>query len=629
MCGICGVYNFGNKKPVNQQLLKGMSDVIKHRGPDDEGFYIEGEIGLAHRRLSIIDLASGHQPICNEDKTIWIVFNGEIYNYQHLRQILTSKGHIFQTNSDTEAIIHLYEEIGDDFVKDLRGMFAIALWDSKKKKLVLARDRLGKKPVYYLLDDKGRCIFGSEIKSILQYEDICKEINIEALDDYLSFLCVPGDKSIFKGIKKLLPGHIFVCTPEKSWTQEYWDIEFKEDKPSKGVQYYKDNLFNLLKDAVSCRLMSEVPLGAFLSGGIDSSCVVALMSSLQTQPVITSSIGFKEKVFDETRFANIIADKYKTNHHLHIVEPQAVEILSKIVWHFDEPFADSSAVPTYYVSKTAKEHVTVALSGDGGDEVFAGYWSYNYDRIENFFRSLCPDFVRKKVIPLMLKFYPESSIFSKFIRVKGLLTAISYPLEKSFMRSRATFDYQMKEMLYSTETKTRLKDYNPFSVVQPYFEKTNGWDFLSFLQYLDIKTYLPNDILVKVDRMSMAVSLEVRAPLLDHKLIEWTTFIPPDLKLKGWNSKYILKKAMGDMLPKEIQKRKKMGFGVPIGHWFKGELKKMTEEILFSSKFEQRGYFNPDFIRKIWTQHQMGIKDYSSHLWVLLMLELWHQQFID
>lgn len=631
MCGICGIYNFNSDNHVNPSLIQGMCEVIKHRGPDDEGVYLNKNIGLGHRRLSIIDLSKGHQPICNEDKTIWIVFNGEIYNFPGLHDWLVKKGHIFKTNSDTEVIIHLYEEKGEDFVTDLRGMFAIAIWDDKKKKIILTRDRLGKKPIYYFVD-KERLLFASEIKSILQDNGIKRELDYEAVDDFLSFLCVPAPKTIFKDIKKLLPGHILVCTPENISVMEYWDIKFLPQE-NKDETYYIERLSELLNEAVECRLMSEVPLGAFLSGGVDSSSVVALMSKLLDQPVITSSIGFKEESFNELEFAKIITQKYNTNHYEHIVTPDIFDVINKLIWHFDEPFADASAIPTYYVSKTAREHVTVALSGDGGDEVFAGYTRrYFYDRLENQIRNVLPQFIRKNLLPSIAKYYPKLDWLPKILkilRVKTILTNIALSPERAFFNSMSTFNNEQKDKLYSHDLKTKLSGYDSFSLFEYYFNKTKGWDPLSRVQYVDTKTYLPNDILVKVDRMSMAVSLEVRSPFLDHKLVEFAATIPSDLKLKGMISKYILKKTLKPLLPDEILTRKKMGFGVPIGLWFKNEIKNMTQEILFNSNCSQRGYFNIESIRWMWNQHQRGITNFDYHLWALLIFELWHQKFID
>jgi len=621
LCGICGIYNFDIQQKVDSKLLKRMCDVVKHRGPDEEGMYINNNIGLGHRRLSIIDLAQGHQPISNEDDTIWVVFNGEIYNYPQLRNDLIKKGHIFTTNSDTEVIVHLYEEEGDKFVCSLRGMFGIALWDAKQKKIILTRDRLGKKPLHYLIE-KDRIIFGSEIKSILQDQRVKRSLNEEALDDFFTFLCIPAPKTIFKGIFKLLPGHILICTQNQFIIREYWDFNFETTQKLKEEDY-QGKLIQLLTDAVKCRLMSEVPLGAFLSGGIDSSCVVAIMSQLSEKPVITSSIGFDEEAFDELKFAQVVASHFKTDHHEHIVRPNAIEILSKLVYHFDEPFADSSAIPTYYVSKMAKEEVTVALSGDGGDEFFAGYNSYQFDTAQDRVRRMIPTFIKRYLLHPLVSHYP------KFLRAKKYLTSISSSFEEALFLSKAIYDSEMKQKFYTPEFRTQLGDYDPFSVLDLYLKRSKEWDILSRAQYIDAKTYLPNDILVKVDRMSMAVSLEVRAPFLDHKLIEFVSTIPSNLRLKGRISKYILKKSMEELIPKEILRRKKKGFSVPLDLWLKKDLKTLVEKTIFSDKASIREYFNSKYIQWMWNEYQDGRRSFFTQFWCLLMFELWHKIFME
>ncbi len=626
MCGICGIYNFRTQKPIEQELLEKMTRILHHRGPDDEGFYINNNIGLGHRRLSIIDVSKGHQPIFNEDRSICVIFNGEIYNFPDVKETLIKKGHRFLTNTDTEVIVHLYEDKGDDFVVDLRGMFSIALWDEHNKKLILARDRLGKKPLYYFLD-KDRLMFASEIKSILQDRGVNREIDIEALDDYFTFLCVPGEKSIFKGIRKLLPGHILFCTPDGVSIKEYWDFNFEEDK-GRDIDYYKDRLLELLYDAVKCRLISDVPLGAFLSGGIDSSAIVSLMAGLIEQPVITSSIGFAEERFNELGYAKVVADYYNTKHYEHIVKPNALEVLSKLIWHFDEPFADASAIPTYYVSKTARDDVTVALSGDGGDEVFAGYRRYFYDLLENRLRVI-PLSIRKYLIKPIAKCYPKADWLPQFLRAKTLLTNITFSPELGYMNTRSVFRPPIKNKLYTQNLNSELKGYNSFQVLEPYFERSKGWHPLSRIQYVDTKTYLADDILTKVDRMSMAVSLEVRAPLLDHKLVEFVAAIPANLKLRGIVSKYIFKESIKKLLPEEILNRKKMGFSIPLGDWLKKDIKKMAKETLFNSISQHRGYFNFEYVQKMWRQHQNGVSDFTNNLWALLLFEMWHQKYID
>ncbi len=602
-----------------------------HRGPDEEGIYVDQNMGLGHRRLSIIDLSTGQQPLCNEDKTVWIAFNGEIYNYLELKEVLTKKGHIFKTNSDTETIVHLYEETGEEFVSQLRGMFSIAIWDSVKGKLILARDRLGKKPLYYFFDDK-RCIFGSELKVILQDNRVSRAIDFEAMDDYFSFFCVPGEKSIFKKIHKLLPGHILICNQNNITVKEYWDINFDKKANKKEESYYKNRLEELLEDAVKCRLISDVPLGAFLSGGIDSSTIVSLMSPLLNKPVITTTIGFEKKEFDESEFARIISKQYHTNHHETIVKPKAIEVLPRLISHFDEPFADASAIPTYYVSKMAKEYMTVALTGDGGDEVFAGYNEYPQMLFENSISSSIPGFIKRDIIPFILKCYPkQGSQLSSLLRGQDFLRSIITPFEIFYLKHKLRFQPEHKDSLYGDNLKAQIGSYNSISVLEPYLKKVQGKDILTQMQYLDLKTYLPNDVLVKVDRMSMAVSLETRCPLLDHKIVEFAfEEIPPDLKLRNNQSKYILKQVMQNFLPEEIRKRGKKGFSVPIASWLRGELKPVVEEILFSTRSKQRGYFSFDYLQLRWKQVQEGQRmSLPKHFWALLIFELWCRAYLD
>jgi len=627
MCGICGIYNFNEQQLISREILKRMTDVLAHRGPDDEGYYVGGNIGLGHRRLSIIDLAAGHQPMSNEDGSIWIVFNGEIYNYPELHKTLLNKGHKFKTKSDTETIIHLYEEEGEDCVNNLRGMFAFAIWDQKNRKLLLARDRLGIKPLYYFIDNE-RCIFGSEMKSILQCPDVPREVNPQALDDYLTFLCVPAPKTIFRDVKKLLPGCILICTPDRISVKQYWDVDFS-DVSDLTENDYIEQIYHILQDSVKCRLMSEVPLGAFLSGGIDSSAIVGIMSNLLENPVTTSSIGFREKTYSELNYAKIVASHFKTEHHEHIVTPDASEILPKLIWHLDEPFADASAIPTYYVSQTARQHVTVALSGDGGDEMFAGYRRYYYDSLENYCRQVIPTELRRYIIGTIAKIYPKADWLPQPLRAKTFLTNVSMSPERGFFNSRSTCEYQLRQKLYTPDFKRKLDNYDSFNVLEHHFQKANTDDALSKVQYVDIKTYLVDDILTKVDRMSMAHSLEVRVPLLDHNLVEYVATIPSNLKLKGKQSKYIFKNILRNLLPEEILLRKKMGFTVPIGNWLKNDLKPMAEELLLNGRMSNRGYFEAGMIKKMWEQHQRGIKNYESPLWCLLILEMWNRIFID
>jgi asparagine synthase (glutamine-hydrolysing) len=604
-------------------VLKRMTDVLIHRGPDDEGFFTDAAVGLGFRRLSIIDVAGGHQPILNEDGSCAIVFNGEIYNYLELKPALLSKGHTFKTNTDTEVILHLYEEKGPDCVKDLRGMFALAIWDGKKQQLFLARDRLGIKPLYYSIDH-GRCLFGSEIKAIVQHPALEKRIDLEALSDYLSFLYIPAPKTIFKGVRKLPAGHYAVIDRNKIEERQYWDVRFDpvRDKSEKSLV---EELYQLLSESVRLRLMSEVPLGAFLSGGVDSGSIVGLMSEITQRPVITNSIGFYEEEYNELKYAREIAALFKAQHHEYIVEPKAMQALETLAWHYDEPFADASAIPTYYVSKLARENVTVALTGDGGDENFAGYRRYFYDRLENRLRSRIPDFARKFVIGSIAQVYPKADWAPQALRGKTLLTNLSSSPEWGYYNSMTHFKDRDKHGLFRDRV---LKDYSSFSVFEKYFDRADTGDPLSRAQYVDMKTYLVDDILTKVDRASMAVSLEARVPLLDHKLVEFVATIPSSLKLNGTSGKYIFKKAMERLLPPETVHRKKMGFNVPVGLWFRNEIRDFASKILLDAHSGIDAYFNSDLIRKMWNQHQSGVRDNATKLWVLLIFEMWYRRFM-
>jgi asparagine synthase (glutamine-hydrolysing) len=628
MCGIAGIYNFGGHLPVTQKLLEDMCQVIEHRGPDDEGYYRQGEFGMGMRRLSIIDVAGGQQPIFNEDGSIGIVFNGEIYNYRELMSQLEKKGHVFKTSCDTETIVHLYEEKGDDCITELRGMFAFALWDSRQKKLLLARDRVGKKPLFYWLDGQ-RCVFGSEIKSILQDPAIEKNLNLEAMADYFTFLCVPWPKTIFRGIWKLPPAHKAVVTPQGMKISSYWDLSFEENFSEENLPEISERLVAELRDSVACRLESEVPLGAFLSGGIDSSAVVALMASLQKDPVTSVSIGFQERDHDELPYAEQIAREFHTQHFEHIVKPDALQVLEKLVWHFDEPFADSSALPTYYVCKAAREHVTVALSGDGGDELFGGYRRYFYDVLEDGLRARLPEFVRRYLVSPLAAIYPKADWLPQFLRAKTLLTNLTLSPNRGYYNSRSIFKEPMRRCLLRPEVVEELGSYDPFSVLEPHFQRTQSWPRLSQLQYVDLKTYLHDDILVKVDRMSMANSLEVRSPLLDQKLWHFLAGVSPDLKIRGKERKFIFKKAMEPMVPRRILYRRKRGFVVPLAQWFRGSVKKFGEELFLGSGKGKSGLFDAQYVRTIWRDHQSGKRNYATHLWTVLMFELWHRKFME
>jgi asparagine synthase (glutamine-hydrolysing) len=620
MCGICGIFETGNNRSVERATLKSMADTISHRGPDDDGFYTCGGVGLAHRRLSIIDVAGGHQPLANEDESIWIVFNGEIYNFQELNRRYLSTGHQFKTRSDTETIVHLYEELGDACFAQMRGMFALALWDGRRKRLVLSRDRLGKKPLYYSWDGK-RLVFGSEIKALWKAGGISKDIDLEALADYFSYLYVPAPKTIYKQVKKLRAAHYLVIDKNGIRETPYWDISFAETRSRTEDEWCEEFLAEF-RGSVKSRLVSDVPLGAFLSGGVDSSAVVATMNEFQP-PVTTCSIGFDKQGYDEAADARRFAESLSAKHHEHIVAPHAIDLVKKLAWHYDEPFADSSAIPTYYVSKLAREHVTVALSGDGGDENFAGYRRYKLTMWEDHLRSFVPQPVRKNVFGPLGAVYPKLGWAPRIFRFKSTFQSLSRqsPID-GYYYGISCIPPGLKARLLSGAVRGELNGYDSAEVLRYHYDRADSADPLSRIQYVDMKTYLVDDILVKVDRASMANSLEVRCPLLDHKLMELVAQIPSGLKLRNGKGKYIFKKALERVLPGEILTRPKKGFSMPVAEWFRGELKDFTYEAMFGKPDE---ILNRDFLTQCWNQHQRGQRDWSAMLWSVLMFKTWQE----
>src|SRR5713226_7706255 len=622
MCGISGIFEFERRDEIPQEIVHRMNETIIHRGPDDEGIFCDKGVGFGFRRLSIIDLAGGHQPISNEDGRLWVMLNGEIYNYPELWRELEGKGHRFSTRSDTETIVHLYEEYGEDCFQKLRGMFAIALWDSEKRKLLLARDRVGKKPLFYAADSK-RILFGSELKVLLAADGLSREIDREALSDYFSFGYIPSPKTIYRAARKVKPGHYLVASEGRVHEVCYWDISFAKVE-NRSEDEWCELLRHQLCEATRVRLMSDVPLGAFLSGGVDSSSIVAMMSKLMRRPVTTCSIGFEEKEFNETGYARQVAQIFKADHHEETVRPSALEILEKLVWHYDEPFADSSAIPTYYVSRVARRHVTVALGGDGGDESFAGYRRYMLDYYENRLRSSLPQFVRSAVFGPLGRGYPALAWAPRFVRGRATFQSLSRTPLEGYFNSISYFRPDEKRRLFTPEFQKSLGEYDTLGVFREHYDRADTPDLLSKIQYLDIKTYLTDDILAKVDRASMAVSLEVRAPLLDHHLMERVAAIPAALKLRGRTGKYIFKKAMSSVLPAETLDRSKQGFAVPLARWFRGELKDLAYSTIFSSG---DGILDPAYLKKLWEQHQSGRYDRSPHLWAVLMYRKWREAF--
>jgi asparagine synthase (glutamine-hydrolysing) len=625
MCGISGIFHYANDEPVSELILRRMTDTLHHRGPDDEGFYLQSRAGLGHRRLSIIDVAGGHQPIFNEDGSVAIVFNGEIYNYQELARHVEDRGHRLQTRSDTETIVHLYEEYGEACVPMLRGMFAFAIWDARNNRMMLARDRVGKKPLYYA-DCDGRLIFGSELKSVIANPRVPRIMDEEALADYFSFQYVPSPKSIFRDVRKLRAGHYLIITHDGIRDREYWDIDFANTE-ERSEEDWCASIRESLSQAVGSRLISEVPLGAFLSGGIDSSAVVAIMSRITDRPVVTSSVGFTEENYSEAEYASRFAGQIGADHHERIVRPDAAGIMEKLACHFDEPFADASAIPSYYVAQTAREFVTVALSGDGGDENFAGYRRYLFDALENRVRHLAPGILRKPLFATLARVYPKGDYLPQPLRAKSTLRNISLDHPAAYFNSVYGAMARERDAILGGDLRKSLNGYDPYQLFLDHFNRARTDDPIARVQYVDIKTYLTDDVLAKVDRASMAVSLEVRCPLLDHQLMELAARIPSNLKLRGREGKYIFKRAVSSLLPQEILSRRKQGFVVPIAEWMRGELRELAISLLFDSS-SQDEVLKREAVTRLWKGHQSGLREYSRPLWAIMMFRMWQRKFM-
>jgi asparagine synthase (glutamine-hydrolysing) len=626
MCGITGIVRRDGAQ-IDRDLLARMNDAIRHRGPDDDGFYFSDGVGLAMRRLAIIDLKSGHQPIHNADRTAWIVFNGEIYNYRELRKQLEALGHTFYTDSDTEAIVHAYDEYGTECPKHLRGMFALAIWNERDKSLFLARDRVGKKPLLYARTN-DQLIFGSEFTALLAHPAVSREVNYEAIHHYLSFISVPAPLTAYQSIQKLEPGHWLLWRDGEIKLERYWQLDFSR-KVNISEQEAGARVSELLRDAVRVRLMSEVPLGAFLSGGIDSSAVVALMAQESSDRVKTFSIGFEEQDFSELHHARRVAEHVGADHHEFIVRPNAMEVLPTLVEHYGEPFADSSAIPSYYVSRETRAHVTVALNGDGGDECFAGYERYAAMNLAQRYTKLLPAALRNGVVANLANALPDFQSRGVMGKGKRFLKAASLSPIQRYLRWISAFDENAKLDLYSEGFREQTKDFSTVGIIQPWFAKANGAGIVDASLLTDTMTYLPNDLLVKMDIASMTVSLEARSPFLDHHLMEFAASLPEKLKLRRMTTKYLLKRILKDLVPAENLSRGKMGFGVPVGHWFRGTMQPFLRETLLSDKAFGRDLFQRNKVRQIVDQHVEGKIDHSHRLWSLLMLELWFQRFID
>lgn len=650
MCGIAGVF-YRNGDKIDPELLVRVTGTLRHRGPDEEGYFVNGtstgcarsesesigtpvrgrieagvgNVGLGHRRLSIIDLSTGQQPLSNEDGTVWIVFNGELYNFRSLVSELEAKGHRFRTRSDTEVIVHAWEEWGEEAVKRFRGMFAFAVWDERRQVLWLARDRVGKKPLYYLLDD-DRLVFASEIKAILEMPGVSRDLDMTALSDYFSLLYIPSPKTAFKAIRKLPAAHQMIVSRDRAEITAYWDLSFHA-RQSVSEERTREDLLGLLEEATRLRMISEVPLGAFLSGGVDSSAVVALMAKASGDPVLTSSISFGVSKYDEIAYARRVAEMYHTNHSEFRVTPEAVAVIEKLAWHYDEPFADSSAVPTYYVSETARRRVTVALSGDGGDENFAGYRRYALDMRENFVRNLVPGALQRPLFAGLGRLYPKADYLPRMFRGKAFLSNVARDPVDAYFFSVSAFHDDEKRGLFDQDVWRQLADYRTGELFRDIYRRAPASDHLSRVQYLDIKTYLCDDILTKVDRASMAVSLEVRCPLLDHVFMEYAAGIPAGLKLVGTRGKHIFKKALERLLPDDILHRQKMGFAMPVREWLRNELRDYGRALVLEGE-ATRQYLNRSRVERLWQEHGIGLRDHATELWAIMMLNLWHQRFV-
>ena len=622
MCGIAGIFDSKAPSLIDRDLLSAMTDSMTHRGPDGSGLFVAPGVGLGHRRLAIIDVAAGQQPLFNEDNSVVVVYNGEIYNFQEIANELVAAGHTFRTRCDTEVVVHAWEEWGAACVERFRGMFAFALWDENKKTLFLARDRIGIKPLYYAALPDGRVVFGSELKSILTHPDVPREIDIFAAEEYFAYGYVPDPKSIYRHVAKLPPGHVLEIQRGKpvGAPKQYWDVSFEESAPQ-SEEAICEELLARLREAVDIRLISEVPLGAFLSGGVDSSAVVALMAGLSDDPVNTCSISFDQADYDESRYARQVAEAYGTNHHVRQVDSGAFDLLDKLANMYDEPFADSSSMPTYRVCALARERVTVALSGDGGDELFAGYRRYRWHHYEEQVRSRIPDALRQPLFGVLGSIYPKLDWAPKPLRAKATLQGIARNSVGGYFHSISILVDGLREKLYSPAMRRELQGYHASDVLARYMNNAPTDHYLGKVQYADIKTYLPGDILTKVDRASMANSLEVRVPILDHHFVEWSCGLNANLKLRNREGKYIFKKSLERHLSNDILYRDKMGFAVPIANWFRGPLRERVKSALSNQTLADTGLFDMNFIATLVDQHQSGARDHSAPLWALLMFE--------
>lgn len=627
MCGICGKVYHDLNRTVESQIISKMTDSMIHRGPDDEGKYLNKNVGLGFRRLSIIDLSLGHQPMANEDETVWLVFNGEIYNHQELREILLKKGHVYKTKTDSETIIHLYEEFGINCVDHLRGMFAFAIWDNNKKQLFIARDRLGEKPMFYHFDNNS-FVFGSEVKTVLQDNNIKKNINIEAMDSYLSLRFIPAPNTMFNEIKKLPAGHFLILKNGKIEIKQYWKPSYIE-KYKGSKEEANEEMKHLLTEVVKMRLMSDVPLGAFLSGGIDSSLVVSLMSLNSDQKPNTFSIGVVDDDYNELPYAKAVAQKYGTTHREFLIKPVILDVLPKVIDMMDEP-TDPFAISVYNISQVTRKHVTVALGGDGGDELFGGYDRYSGNKFVSYMHNI-PEVLRKNSLNALIKIFPED--FSKKSisqKLQWLNHMTSFGDDRRYFESMSFFRFldKNKEELYTNDLKAKIKASHPSDYILKHFNDDVTNNYLDSMMYTDLMSRLPDYTLQILDRMTMAHSLEGRSPFLDHKLVEFAASIPPKWKVSRGKLKAILKEFSKDYLPPELLTREKQGFGFPLNRWLQNDLKEMINDVFSSSKLIEDGFFNKKYVNKINNEHQNGLVDHQMRIWGLLNMELWYRSFM-
>ncbi|MFP4494622.1 MAG: XrtA/PEP-CTERM system amidotransferase [Halochromatium sp.] len=623
MCGITGIFDLRERRPIDRALLEAMNQTQFHRGPDEGGVHLEPGLGLAHRRLSIIDLSSGQQPLFNEDESVVVTYNGEIYNFIALTRELEQAGHRFRTHCDTEVIVHAWEEWGEACVERFRGMFAFGLWDRNRQILFLARDRLGIKPLYYSLLPDGQLLFASELKALMAHPDLPRALDSQAIEDYFAYGYVPEPRSIFRAVRKLPPGQVLSLQQgqrELPPPRAYWDVPFDPLPPLDEASAMRE-LVERLREAVQVRQVAEVPLGAFLSGGVDSSAVVAMMAGLTREPVRTCSIGFADPAYDESRYAQQVAQRYATNHYQEQVDSDDFALLDRLGELYDEPFADSSALPTYRVCELARRKVVVALSGDGGDENLAGYRRYRHHLAEDCLRRPLPLNLRRSLFGTLANLYPKADWAPRVFRAKATFQALARDSVEGYFQGVSILRDELRAQLFAPTFRRELQGYNAVELLREHAARAPVNDSLSLVQYLDLKTYLPGDILTKVDRASMAHALEVRVPILDHPLVEWISGLPPTLKIRDGEGKYLLKKAMQPYLPNEIMYRRKKGFSVPVAEWFRGPLRERLREQVLGERMHDSGLFDMVFLQQLVDQHVDGARDHSPALWSLLMFD--------